>query len=125
MREQQPESVKVETLSEDFKRFLLEPFMVHMKAGVVESVVIGKNEPASITNIKKSILSQIQLNIAGTRRTQLESNHIQLPSSEGTPEISYFTTMEESVQGECLTEYNINRLPQWKIYELEEAWRME
>merc|ERR1711970_1036590 len=78
-------SVKVETLSEDFKRFLLEPFMVHMKAGVVESVIVGKNEPASITNIKKSILSQIQLDIAGTRRTELESNHIQLPSSEGTP----------------------------------------
>merc|ERR1712168_1638489 len=68
----------------------------------------------------------IQMDIAATRRTQVESNHIQLPSSsEGTPEISYFTTMEESVQGECLTMYNINRLPQWKIYELEEAWRME
>merc|ERR1719175_222729 len=126
MRDQESESIKVESLSEDFKRFLLEPFMVQMKAGVVESVIVGKNEPASITNIKKSILSQIQLDIAGTHRTQVESNHIQLPSSEeGTPQISYFTTMEESVQGECLTEYNINRLPQWKINELEEAWRME
>merc|ERR1719385_131139 len=97
-----------------------------MKAGVVESVIVGKDEPASITNIKKSILSQIQMDIAGTRRTQLESNHIQLPASEeGTNQISYFTTMEESVQGECLTMYNIHKLPQWKIYELEEAWRME
>merc|ERR1712168_83647 len=68
----------------------------------------------------------IQLDIAATRRTQVESNHIQLPSAEeGTPQISYFTTMEESVQGECLTEYNVHRLPQWKINELEEAWRME
>lgn len=125
MREQEPESVKVESLTEEFKRYLMDPFLVHLKAGVVMSVIVGKNEPASITNIKKSILSQIQLDIAGTRRTELESNHIQLPSSEGTPEISYFTTMEESVQGECLTEYNINRLPQWKINELEEAWRME
>merc|ERR1719391_379930 len=97
-----------------------------MKSGVVESVVVSKGEPASVTNIKKSILSQIQLDIAGTRRTQVESNHIQLPSAEeGTPQISYFTTMEESVQGECLTEYTIHRLPQWKINELEEAWRME
>merc|ERR1712121_159654 len=71
-------------------------------------------------------MGQIQMDIAGTRRTQLESNHIQLPASEeGTNQISYFTTMEESVQGECLTMYNIHRLPQWKIYELEEAWRME
>merc|ERR1712131_248077 len=33
--------------------------------------------------------------------------------------------MEESVQGECLTEYTIHKLPQFKINELEEAWRME
>ena len=126
MREQETESVKVESLTEEFKRYLMEPFLVHMKAGVVESVIVGKDEPAFITNIKKSILSQIQMDIAGTRRTQLESNHIQLPASEeGANQISYFTTMEESVQGECLTMYNIHRLPQWKIYELEEAWRME
>merc|ERR1719365_310051 len=126
MREQETESVKVESLTEEFKRYLMEPFLVHMKAGVVESVIVGKDEPASITNIKKSILSQIQMDIAGTRRTQLESNHIQLPASEeGTNQISYFTTMEESVQGECLTQYNVHRLLQWKIYELEEAWRTE
>merc|ERR1719365_573881 len=126
MREQETESVKVESLTEEFKRYLMEPFLVHLKAGVVESVIVGKDEPTSITNIKKSILSQIQMDIAGTRRTQLESNHIQLPASEeGANQISYFTTMEESVQGECLTQYNVHRLPQWKIYELEEAWRTE
>merc|ERR1719365_69583 len=126
MREQETESVKVESLTEEFKRYLMEPFLIHMKAGVVESVIVGKDEPTSITNIKKSILSQIQMDIAGTRRTQLESNHIQLPASEeGANQISYFTTMEESVQGECLTQYNVHRLPQWKIYELEEAWHTE
>jgi len=127
LREQEsPESVKVESLTGEFKRFLLEPFLVHMKAGVVESVLVSKDEPASITNIKKSVLSQIQLDIAGTHRTQLETNHIQMPVSGDVSEpISYFTTMEESVQGECLTKYTIHKLPQWKINELEEAWRME
>ena len=126
MRDQESESIKVESLTEEFKRFLMEPFLVHMKAGVVESVIVGKNEPASITNIKKSILSQIQLDIAGTRRSHLETNQIQLPTSqEGINQLSYFNTMEESVQGECLTQYNVHRLPQWKIYELEEAWRTE
>merc|ERR1711962_553388 len=97
-----------------------------MKAGVVESLLVSKNEPASVTNIKKSILSQIQMDVAGTRRTELETNQIQLPvSEEGVEQLSYFTTMEESVQGECKTEYTIHRLPQWKINELEEAWRME
>merc|ERR1719385_326595 len=134
MREQESESIKTESIPEEFKTFLEEPFMVQMKAGVVESVIVGKNEPASVTNIKKSILSQIQLDIAGTRRSQLEQAPPQLPTSQEPIEprasgqmepISYFTTMEESVQGECLTEYTINRLPQWKINELEEAWRME
>jgi len=127
MREQEStESVKVESITQEFKRFLLEPFLVHMKAGVVESLLISKNEPASVTNIKKSILSQIQIDVAGTRRTQLETNHIKLPvSEESNEQISYFTTMEESVQGECKTEYSIHKLPQWKINEVEEAWRTE
>jgi len=124
LRDQEsPESVKVESLTEEFRRFLLEPFLVHLKSGVVESLLVSKTEPASVTNIKKSILSQIQMDVAGTRRTQLETNHIQLPISE--EESSYFTTMEESVQGECLTEYTVHRLPQWKINELEEAWLVE
>jgi len=127
LREQEsPESVKVESITGEFKRFLLEPFLVHLKSGVVESFLVSKKEPVSITNIKKSILSQIQMDIAGTHRTQLETNHIQMPiPEEGIEPISYFTTWEESVQGECLTKYTIHRLPQWKINELEEAWRME
>merc|ERR1712029_1309328 len=97
----------------------------HLKAGVVESVLVSKDEPASITNIKKSILSQIQLDIAGTRHTMLEANSIHPVSEEVDEPISYFTTLEESVQGECLTKYTVHRLPQWKINEVEEAWRME
>merc|ERR1712180_304858 len=99
-----------------------------MKSGVVESFLVSKNEPSSVTNIKKSILSQIQLDVAGTRRSQLETNHIQLPvSEEGSvaEQVSFFTTKEESVQGECLTEYTIHKLPQWKVNELESAWRAE
>jgi len=127
LREQESsDSVKVESLTEEFRRFLLEPFMAHMKAGVVESLMVSKNEPASVTNIKKSILSQTQMDVAGTRRSELETNHIQMPvSEEGIEQISYFTTMEESVQGECMTEYTIHKLPQFKINELEEAWRIE
>jgi len=127
LREQESnDSVKVESLTEEFKRFLMEPFMAHMKAGVVESLLVSKDEPVSVTNIKKSILSQIQMDVAGTRRSQLENNHIEMPvSEEGIEQISYFTTMEEAVQGECMTEYTIHKLPQYKITELEEAWRIE
>ena len=118
------ESVKPETLTEEFKRFLTEPFVAHLKAGMVESLLVSKNEPASITNIKKSVLSQLQMDVTGSRK--VESNHIQLPvGEEGAEQVSFFTTKEESVQGECLTEYTIHKLPQWKVYELESAWRAE
>merc|ERR1719334_911282 len=142
MRDQESESVKVESLTKEFKRFLMEPFLVHMKAGVVESVIVGKNEPASVTNIKKSILSQIQLDIAGTRRSHLETNHITgcpgydcvskaestiagCPGYDCVSTVSKFKTKEASVQGECLTQYSVQKLPQWKINQLEEAWRLE
>merc|ERR1712235_172308 len=129
LREQESsEVVKVESIPEEFKRYLLEPVLVHIKSGVVESFLVSKMEPTSVTNIKKAILSQIQMDVAGTRRSQIETNHIQLPLNEEgnvSEQVSFFTTMEESVQGECLTEYTIHKLPQFKINELEEAWRME
>jgi len=145
MREQNSESVKAEYTigsAEQFERYLMEPFLVHMKAGVVESLFVGKNEPVSVTNIKKSILSQIQMDIAGTHRTQLETNHITgcpgydcvskaestiagCPGYDCVSTVSKFKTKEASVQGECLTQYSVQKLPQWRINQLEEAWRLE
>merc|ERR1719481_2472389 len=145
MREQNSESVKAESTlgsAEQFERYLMEPFLVHMKAGVVESLFVGKNEPVSVTNIKKSILSQIQMDIAGTHRTQLETNHITgcpgydcvskaestiagCPGYDCVSTVSKFKTKEASVQGECQTQYSVQKLPQWKINQLEEAWRLE
>merc|ERR1712212_357534 len=103
------QSIKVESLTKEFKKFLLEPFLVHMKSGIVESFLVSEDEPASITNIKKSILSQLQMDVAGNLRSRLETNQIELP--EVNEDMSFFTTMEESIQGECLTEYTIHRLP--------------
>jgi len=124
---QSPESVKETVISGEFKTHLTEPFLVYLKNGLVESVKVSREEPVSVTNIKKSILAQIQLDIAATRRSELETNQIQVPSStDGVSDsISYFTTSEESLQGDCLTEYTIHSLPQWKITELEESWTLE
>jgi len=124
---QSPESVKETVIPTEFKTHLTEPFLVYLKNGLVQSVRVSKEEPVSVTNIKKSILAQIQLDIAATRRSELETNQIHVPSStnEVSDLISYFTTSEESLQGECMTEYTIHKLPQWKITELEESWTME
>jgi len=128
LEQQSSESARTEAMPESFQKYLEQPFLVYLKSGVVQSFLVAKQEPVSVTNLKKSVLAQIQLDIAGTRRSQIEANHIQLPLSEEgqvSEHISYFTTSEESVQGECLTEYNIHKLPQWKVNEMEEAWTME
>jgi len=122
------ESGKQGHLPEKFQRYLETPFLVHLKSGVVESFWVSNEEPVSVTNIKKSLLSQLQLDISGSRRSQIESNHIQLPLNEE-GEVSehntYFTTSEEFVQGECLTTYTVHKLPEYKIKEIEENWNVE
>lgn len=128
IKEQSPEVVKTEVIPEQFKHFLEQPFLVYLKSGVVTSFLVAQEEPVSVTNLKKAVLAQIQLDIAGTRRSTIDVNHIQLPVSEEgqvSEAISYFTTSEETVEGECLTEYTVHKLPQWKINEIEEAWTKE
>jgi len=126
IRRQNSESVKQDVIPEKFLRHLEEPFLAYLKNGVVESFRVSSEEQVSVTNIKKSVLSQIQLDIAASRRSQLETNHIQLPSVDETSDlVTYFTTSEESLQGECLTEYTIHQIPQWKVIELEESWTLE
>jgi len=127
-KEQSPEVVKPEVIPGEFLHFLEEPFLVYMKSGIVQTFLVPKNEPVSVTNIKKAVLAQIQLDIAGTRRSQIEANHIQLPLNEEgqiSEHISFFTTTEERVDGECMTEYTIHKLPQWKINEMEQQWSKE
>jgi len=128
IKEQSPEAYKQEVIPGQFLQFLEQPFLVYLKSGVVQSFLVDQNEPVSVTNIKKAVLAQIQLDIAGTRRSQIEANHIQLPLNEEgqiSEHISFFTTTEETVEGECMTEYTIHRLPQWKINEMEQKWSKE
>jgi len=126
IRRQISDSVKQDVIPEKFLRHMEEPFLAYLKNGVVESFKVSSEEPVSVTNIKKSVLSQIQLDIAASQRSQLETNRIQLPSTdEASDLVSFFTTYEESLQGECLTEYTIHQIPQWKVIELEESWTME
>lgn len=49
-----------------------------MKHGLVENFYVDRNEVSFISNIKRSFLSQIQLDVSGARRNEIESNHIPL-----------------------------------------------
>ena len=117
------------------KNHLETPFLVHMKRGVVESFFVEAAEPQSITNIKRSFLSQIQLDITGARRNEIQSNNVQQQNGlednndevplESNEDITYFTTREESLHGDCQTSYTIHQLPKYRSLELEQQWQKE
>jgi len=109
--------------------------LVHLKRGIVENFYVEASEPQSITNIKRSFLAQIQLDVTGSRRDEIDSNSIQQQQQqqqqnryqEESPEVSkemtYFTTREESLLGDCQTSYSIHELPKYRALELEQEWK--
>lgn len=118
-------------IPEEFMKHLQEPFLAHLKSGVVQSFQVSKEEPSAVTNIKRSFLAQLQLDVSGSQRSQIESNHIQLPTlmeselKSGHQGMTYFFTNEESVHGKCRTSYAINKIPEYKVKELEGQWQQE
>lgn len=117
------------------KSFLEKPMVVHMKRGIVESFFVEADEPTSITNIKRAFLSQIQLDITASRRSEIESNHVEVQGGledrdiqtplEEVEGVTYFTTREETLLGDCQTSYTVHQLPKYRSIELEEQWKQE
>ena len=75
--------------------------------------------PVSVTNIKRALLSQLQMDLTGTRRSEDNSNHL---SKAVDPEKvhSYFSTYERTVVGDCETKYTIHPLSKYEAHEIEE-----
>jgi len=121
----------------NLRKYLEKPFLVHMKRGLVQSFFVEASEPHSISNIKRSFLSQIQLDLTASRRNEIESNHIPEERLEGledpeadiplesTNRVTYFTTNEETLLGDCQTSYTIHPLPKYRALELEQEWKEE
>lgn len=117
-------------LPENLRKHLVTPFLVHMKRGVVEEFFVEESEPVVVTNIKKALLSQLQMDLTGSRRNEVVSNHLgkQQQSSQQREQPSgpsnYFSTFESSVVGDCETSYTINPLPNFQAKELEQSMRV-
>jgi len=113
------------------KLHLEKSFVVHLKKGLVESFYVEATEPNSITNIKRSFLSQIQLDISGHRRSDFDNvqpsddnndnNDDYNDQNNSNETISYFTTREESLHGDCQTSYSVH--PISNDIQLEKDWR--
>ena len=61
-----------------FRQFLEETVLVHLKRGLVKSFFVSVNEPSAITNIKKFLLEQLQLDASGALKL-MKKQHINLP----------------------------------------------
>ena len=46
--------------AETFETFLKTPMLVHLKRGVVKKVIVSKNAPAEVTEIKKQLVSDLE-----------------------------------------------------------------
>ena len=106
-----------EAISREMSKWLETPFKVYQKGGLVEKLEFEKEEPEFIVNIKKGIMSKLQLDLSQSKNDEsLSQNEIQ----RGQTSPPVFRTVEGSVIGECETVYTINKLPSYMAIELEQ-----
>ena len=112
-----------EELLGELRTSLEEPILVHLKRGLIMDFFVSHNEPIAITNIKRSLLSQLQLNVSpGIENLNIPGDELVTP---GKNKYTYYSEQEESILGKCRTSYSIFPLSQEKVVEMEEAWKQE
>ena len=52
--------VAVDHNDQRFKKMLTAPFLVHIKRGVVKKIIVSKNEPTEVTEIKKVLAANLE-----------------------------------------------------------------
>ena len=104
-------------ISREMEQWLETPFKVYHKGGLVEKMEFEKEEPEFIVNIKKGLMSKLQLDFSKSKSDEsLSQNQIQRSETS----MPVFKTMEGSVIGECETTYTINKLPSFMSLEFEQ-----
>lgn len=124
VQESERREEREEPIPQEFKTALEQPFKVHLRRGVVESIFVERDEPIAITNIKKAVLATLNMDLSASRRNEILSNRLEIPD-EQTLDLSaqgqsYFTTREQSLHGDCQTSYNIHPLAEYEAMEIEE-----
>lgn len=127
IQEAEAREEREEPIPRRFMEHLEAPFKVYLRRGVVESFFVAEDEPIEVTNIKKALLANLNMDLSASRRTEIESNRLEIPSEqtlERSPlDQSYFTVREQSLHGDCQTSYNIHEMPAYEAMEIEN--RME
>ena len=120
-----PKSGAKEQLPAEFKQQLESPFKVSQSNPPFspQRFTMMPNEHIAVTNIKRSLLAQ-QFDLTPSRLQETESNLIQV----GAPidvNMPYYSVMEQSLHGRCLSNYNVNPLNDARALELEQEWMSE
>ena len=110
-----------QALPQEFKKHLETPVLVHLKRGLVEEFFVARDEPTSVTNLKRSLLSQLQLDVLGSQQVGSEATQVSLKSYVNGRQ-SYHKVLEESVLGKCYTMYTVVPLTTSRAMELERSW---
>merc|ERR1712243_353465 len=87
------------------KEHLEMPFKVVTHEDLVQKIQVEATEPEFITNIKKAAVSQSKLTHESQGRTQF---------------VESLQRMEESILGECDTQYTVEKIPEYLAMEFEE-----
>ena len=103
----------------DIKKHLEAPFVLVLDKNFAnEKILFDSEEPLFIANLKKGILRQSPLiSFDQTLSTMVDTNSIQRLQTQKKIE---FQRMENSIDGECEVQYNINKLPEVLAIEFEE-----
>jgi len=101
---------KLQKWTEEYARELEKPIMFNHKNGKVSSFSADRDEPEWSINIKKSILSLLNLNLTPKEVLRApQGNLIPKPVSQG--DLTYYGVYEQGMGGVCETTYEINQMP--------------
>ncbi|XP_064625366.1 vitellogenin-like [Lineus longissimus] len=97
------------------EQWLMKPVVFRYEQGIISDLrAASANEPSWSKNIKRGILSVLQINVNGVQRITAEDNEAtQISNRMGSQADSkvYFRAMEQSVYGECEAAYHVRQLP--------------
>jgi len=117
-RNMKPTSGHEQSLPGQVKTWLETPFTVFHKRGLVEKIETENGEPEFIVNLKKGLISQIQMDLSQTSQGGY-TNQIQRGDNQEV--LPVFESHETTVLGKCETVYTISKLPQHMVMELEQT----
>jgi hypothetical protein len=107
-------------LSSNAEGPLKEPFMVHLRGGMVQSIDVSDEEPTWCINIKKGIASQLSMNMGkvnpipiSSSSRRIDMNIVHRDSFADQQEREFYAVEEDSVSGKCRTYYTITPLPEY------------